>query len=97
MSDTEAIRRSLITQVTGPIDWVAVCRRLCAVSSGPFVEVGPRRVLSGLLRRIERDAVCHDTSGPARIEQTIANLLRSAVPPVERAADDSKLTSGVGL
>jgi len=90
MCNADTIRHSLIAQVTGPIDWVAVCRRLRAAGSGPFVEVGPKRVLSGLLRRIDRAAVCHDTSTAARMEQTIATLLRCGAPGLFGARDSAR-------
>jgi [acyl-carrier-protein] S-malonyltransferase len=93
MCDAETIRRSLVAQVTGPIDWVAVCQRLRAAGSGPFVEVGPRHVLSGLLRRIDRGAVCHDTSTAARMEQTIASLLRCCAPGLDGALGGARTRS----
>jgi [acyl-carrier-protein] S-malonyltransferase len=72
--DPDDLRDSLVAQVTGPIDWVTVSRRLLATGHRPFVELGPRRVLSGLLRRIDRSATCLDSATCARLKQTVSQL-----------------------
>lgn len=56
---------ALIRQVTAPVRWEDVVRRLVADGVTTFVEVGPGGVLSGLIRKIDRSvsAVCvHDPS-----------------------------------
>ncbi len=54
--DPEEIRRLLVQQVVSPVRWEDSIRRLLADGCGPFWEVGPGRVLRGLLKRIDRKA-----------------------------------------
>ena len=49
-----AIRASLRDQVTRPVRWQASIERLIADGVDRFVEVGPNRVLTGLMRKIDR-------------------------------------------
>jgi [acyl-carrier-protein] S-malonyltransferase len=56
--DPEKIRRLLIRQVLQPVLWEDSMRYLLQEGFGQFYEVGPGRVLRGLLRRIDRSATC---------------------------------------
>jgi len=56
--DPEEIRDLLIRQVLCPVRWEDSMRYLLGEGFDEFFEVGPGRVLRGLLRRIERSAVC---------------------------------------
>jgi [acyl-carrier-protein] S-malonyltransferase len=47
-------RQGLIDQVPHPVQWEQSIRRLAALGVAHFIEVGPGRVLSGLLRNIDR-------------------------------------------
>jgi [acyl-carrier-protein] S-malonyltransferase len=55
---------ALITQVSAPVRWEAVVRRLASEGVTTYVEVGPGTVLSGLVRKIHRDATIASVSGP---------------------------------
>lgn len=55
----EEIRQLLIQQVLQPVLWEDSMRYLIAQGFDQFYEVGPGRVLRGLLRRIDRKVVCH--------------------------------------
>jgi [acyl-carrier-protein] S-malonyltransferase len=55
-SDPAEIRDLLIQQVVAPVQWEATMKQLMADGCGPFWEVGPGRVLRGLLKRIDRKA-----------------------------------------
>jgi [acyl-carrier-protein] S-malonyltransferase len=50
----EEAREALIRQVTAPVRWEESVRLLIDEAVNTFVEVGPGRVLTGLLRQIER-------------------------------------------
>jgi [acyl-carrier-protein] S-malonyltransferase len=54
--DPEEIRDLLVKQVVSPVMWEDTIRKLLAHGHGPFWEVGPGRVLRGLLKRIDRKA-----------------------------------------
>jgi [acyl-carrier-protein] S-malonyltransferase len=56
--DPEEIRRILIKQVLEPVHWEESMRYLLARGFDQFYEIGPGRVLRGLLRRIDRKASC---------------------------------------
>ena len=56
--DPEEIRRLLIQQVLEPVLWEESMRYLLSLGFDEFYEVGPGRVLRGLLRRIDRKIDC---------------------------------------
>ncbi|MBI4717725.1 MAG: ACP S-malonyltransferase [Planctomycetes bacterium] len=53
-SDAEQIRESLRRQLTQPVLWQRCVQRLIADGADQFVEIGPGRVLTGLMRKIDR-------------------------------------------
>jgi len=63
-SDPADIRRTLVAQVLQEVRWEDSMRRMLADGFDTFYELGPGRVLTGLLRRIDRKVPC--TSVPAR-------------------------------
>jgi [acyl-carrier-protein] S-malonyltransferase len=62
--DPREIREGLATQVTQGVRWEESMRRMLADGYDAFYEIGPGRVLTGLLKRIDRKTPC--TSIPAR-------------------------------
>src|SRR5204862_6025851 len=56
---------ALIRQIASPVQWEAVVERLASEGVTTYVEVGPGTVLSGLVRKIRRDAVVFGVSSPA--------------------------------
>jgi [acyl-carrier-protein] S-malonyltransferase len=56
--DPEEIRQLLVKQVIHPVLWEDSMRRLLKQGFDQFYEVGPGRVLRGLLRRIDRKVPC---------------------------------------
>lgn len=62
--DPEMIRRNLEAQVVEPVLWEPSMRALLGIGVRRFVEPGPGKVLSGLLKKIDRDADCtsYDTT-----------------------------------
>jgi [acyl-carrier-protein] S-malonyltransferase len=56
--DPEEIRRILVRQVLQPVRWEDSMRNLIQQGFDQFYEVGPGRVLRGLLRRIDRNVSC---------------------------------------
>ncbi len=57
-SDPEEIRELLVKQVVNPVQWEASMRFLMDDGISMFYEVGPGRVLRGLLKRINRKMPC---------------------------------------
>ncbi len=56
--DPEEIRRLMVEQIVNPVRWEESMRYLLAQGFDQFYEVGPGRVLRGLLRRIARKVEC---------------------------------------
>ena len=54
----EEIRRLMVQQIIQPVRWEESMRYLLAQGFDQFYEVGPGRVLRGLLRRIDRKVEC---------------------------------------
>jgi [acyl-carrier-protein] S-malonyltransferase len=62
----EGLRLELSEHLVHGVQWTATVRRMAGNGITDFVEVGPGRVLSGLIRRISPEAVTHalDIPGP---------------------------------
>jgi [acyl-carrier-protein] S-malonyltransferase len=74
VSEASEVRDGLIRQVDAPVMWSATIRRMRADGFDAFIEVGTGNVLSGLIRRIDRDATCHQAGTVEAIESVIAAL-----------------------
>lgn len=53
VTDPEEIKKNLIAQLTAPVKWTQSVRNMVADSATVFVEVGPGKVLQGLVKKIE--------------------------------------------
>lgn len=62
--DPAEIRDLLIRQVVSPVRWEDSLRYMLAQGCDEFYEVGPGRVLRGLLKRIDRKIPCHGVLDP---------------------------------
>lgn len=60
--DPEEIRRLLIRQVVSPVRWEDSMRYLLEQGCDQFYEIGPGRVLRGLLKRIDRQVTCQSVT-----------------------------------
>ncbi|MFS8572942.1 MAG: ACP S-malonyltransferase, partial [Clostridia bacterium] len=65
----DEIRRALARQVSAPVRWEESVRHMWAAGIDGFVEIGPGRVLSGLIRRIERSARLFNVESPETLEE----------------------------
>ena len=50
------IKKNLIAQLTAPVKWTQTVEQMIADGATEFIEVGPGRVLQGLVRKINREA-----------------------------------------
>lgn len=55
VSDVEVIRQNLIYQLTAPVKWTQSVQHMVADGATSFVEVGPGKVLQGLVSKISRE------------------------------------------
>jgi [acyl-carrier-protein] S-malonyltransferase len=74
VTDAGELRDALVRQVTGAVRWTESMQLLIAQGATNFVEVGPGKVLSGLLRQIDRSQKCGQAEDPASIEKLLATL-----------------------
>jgi len=66
-------RTALISQVTGAVQWLGCIRKLIDLGAKTFVEVGPGKVLTGLMRQIDRTQAAQNVEDEASL-QKLANL-----------------------
>ncbi len=69
-----ASRDALIRQVTGSVKWDQSIRLLIAQGVQTFVEVGPGKVLFGLMRQIDRSQKCLSVNDEASLQKTMEYL-----------------------
>jgi [acyl-carrier-protein] S-malonyltransferase len=69
---------ALVAQVSAPVRWEDVVRRLASAGVRAYVEVGPGTVLSGLVRKIYRDARVANLESPGDLE-AVETLMRETV------------------
>jgi [acyl-carrier-protein] S-malonyltransferase len=67
------LRDALVRQVTGAVRWTESVQLLIDQGVTTFVEVGPGKVLSGLLRQIDRRQRCLQVEDPASLEKALAS------------------------
>jgi [acyl-carrier-protein] S-malonyltransferase len=73
----DASRIALIQQVTGAVQWVSCVQKLIALGARTFIEVGPGKVLTGLMRQIDRSQSAMNVEDEASL-QKITNLFAAA-------------------
>ena len=73
----EEAREALVRQVTLPVRWEESMHELVEQGATTFVEVGPGRVLSGLLRQIERSVHCVNVEDPKSLETALERLAQA--------------------
>ena len=64
----------LLAQVAGPVRWTECVQRLAAEGATAFVEVGPGRVLSALIKRIAEGARVFSVEDPAGLDKALSGL-----------------------
>ncbi len=72
--DAAAAISALVDQVTAPVRWEQVVRRLASEGVDTYVEVGPGAVLSGLIRRIDRNARLLSVADPDGVDRAVSAL-----------------------
>ncbi len=67
LTSAQAIRDELLFQLTHPVRWMQGVEHMAAAGVTTFIEIGPGRVLSGLIRRIAPEAEARNINGAAAL------------------------------
>jgi [acyl-carrier-protein] S-malonyltransferase len=70
----EAIRAAMVGQIVGPVRWYQGIEYLQAGGVTAYVECGPGKVLSGLVKRIDKGATLYNIHDPTNLESVVGNL-----------------------
>jgi [acyl-carrier-protein] S-malonyltransferase len=74
VTTADATRDALIRQVTGAVRWMDCMQALKAAGADLFIEVGPGKVLCGLLKQIDPGLKSLNVEDAASLEKTLADL-----------------------
>jgi len=74
VEDGDRSRDALVRQVTGSVKWHQSMHLLIARGVERFIEVGPGKVLSGLMRQIDRSKACSNVGDEASLQKTLEQL-----------------------
>jgi [acyl-carrier-protein] S-malonyltransferase len=79
VTDPQKARDTLIRQVTGAVKWNQCVRLLIAQGVETLIEVGPGKVLWGLMRQIDRSKTSLNVSDDTTLAKTIESLAKTPV------------------
>jgi [acyl-carrier-protein] S-malonyltransferase len=74
VTTADSTRDALIRQVTGAVRWVDCVQSLKAAGADLYIEVGPGKVLCGLLKQIDPALRSLNLEDTASLEKTMAEL-----------------------
>jgi [acyl-carrier-protein] S-malonyltransferase len=74
LEDADRSRDALIRQVTGSVKWEQSMRVLIGRDVHTFVEIGPGKVLCGLMRQIDRSKTCVNVADEASLQKALEQL-----------------------
>ena len=73
-TESEGVADRLKRQVSSPVRWLQSVEKMRASGIEKFVEVGPGKVLTGLLRQIDREATGMNVEDAASLRSTVETL-----------------------
>jgi [acyl-carrier-protein] S-malonyltransferase len=74
VTDATASGDALVRQVTGSVKWEQSMHLLMSRGVERFIEVGPGKVLCGLMRQIDRSKACANVGDEASLQKTLGQL-----------------------
>ena len=77
VTDDLRARDTLLRQVTGSVKWEQCMRLLIAQGVQTLIEVGPGKVLCGLMRQIDRSKTCMAAGDDAALTKTLESLAKT--------------------
>src|SRR6266852_2915995 len=79
VEDADSAREALVRQVTGSVRWSESMQWLIQRGVQTFVEVGPGKVLCGLMRQIDRSKKCLNVEDEASLQKTLEFMATTPV------------------
>lgn len=73
-TDPAVIQDNLIRQVSGPVKWQQSVEKLADLGVNTYIEIGPGKVLSGLIKKIVKDAEIYNIEDEASLNMTLTAL-----------------------
>lgn len=73
-ADSAAVCGKLTEQVSSPVRWLQSIENMVAAGVGKFVEIGPGKVLCGLVRQIDREVAYANIEDKASLSNTLENF-----------------------
>ncbi len=70
----DEIRNNLIKQINGPVRWTESIQYMISEGIDTFIEVGPKKVLTGLMRKTDRSVTCVPVESPESIDALVEKL-----------------------
>lgn len=74
VQEVDEIKKSLVDQVSSPVLWQQSIEYLIAQGISMFVEIGPGRVLSGLIKKIDKNVQVFNIEDCRTLEETVEQL-----------------------
>lgn len=74
VTQPEEIKDKLIEQLISPVRWEESVRTLLELGVDTFIEIGPGKVLSGLIKKIDRSVSIYSVNDKASLENTVHAL-----------------------
>ncbi|HYG99726.1 MAG TPA: ACP S-malonyltransferase [Terriglobales bacterium] len=74
VTSADGARERLVRQVTGAVQWERSMRALIATGVESFVEIGPGKVLCGLMRQIDRAKLCLNVEDEASLQRVVTHF-----------------------
>jgi [acyl-carrier-protein] S-malonyltransferase len=68
-ASADEVREALVAQIASPVRWVDCVRTIAGQGCETFLELGPGRVLGGLVRQIEPEAAIFAADSPTKLEE----------------------------
>jgi [acyl-carrier-protein] S-malonyltransferase len=68
------VRRLMVGQLTGPVRWTQSIQRLQQLGTDTYIEVGPRRTLTGLVKKILPGSVVHNIEDLASMKTVMETI-----------------------